>query len=268
MIEIGHVVLLGIVEGLTEFIPVSSTGHLIIVGHLIGFVGAKAKTFEVFIQLGAILAVVIQYRSRFIGLLPRPPQILGNKTQFSGLFGLALLALTTLPALVAGAAVHSYIKRYLFGPTTVALGLGIGGAIILLTERSRNPKRIGLDTLTWKDALAIGCFQCLALWPGVSRSGATIVGAMMIGIERKTAAEYSFIAAVPVMLAATTFDLYKTAPILQTSDYLTFCIGFSIAFISALISIRIFTALLGRITLRPFGWYRIGISPVIYGFMR
>jgi undecaprenyl-diphosphatase len=264
MTEIMQIIILGVVEGLTEFIPVSSTGHLIIVGHLIGFVGEKAATFDVFIQLGAILAVVFLYKERFLSLLS-----FENKPDaFSGRHGLLLLATTTLPALVIGALVHSYIKRYLFGPTTVAIGLGIGGVIMIFIEgRRKVEQRAGLHTLRVKDALAIGFFQCLAMWPGVSRSGATMVGGMLMGIERKTAAEYSFLAAVPVMAAATVFDLYKAASLL-THDYLTFLAGFGISFIAAMIAVKTFIKLLGKITLKPFGWYRIGIALLILGFMR
>ncbi len=266
MSEIIQVIILGLVEGLTEFIPVSSTGHLIIVGHLIGFVGTKADTFEVFIQLGAILAVVFLYKDRFLSLLS-----FEKKEGFSGINGITLLAMTTLPALVFGAVAHSYIKQHLFNPTTVAIGLLVGGVVMLLVEKKGSrwetaPKREGLDRLTIKNALSIGFFQCLAMWPGISRSGATIVGGMMIGIERKTAAEYSFLAAVPVMVAATTFDLYKTFSLLNQSDYLIFLIGFGISFVSAMIAIRIFIKLLGQITLKAFGWYRIVLALIILGW--
>ena len=265
MSEIVQVIILGVVEGLTEFIPVSSTGHLIIIGHLIGFVGEKAATFEVFIQLGAILAVVWLYRDRFLSLL----SFKNEPDVFAGRKGLILLALTTLPALFIGALAHSYIKKYLFGPMTVALGLGVGGVIMLLIEKriGKKGKRTGLDRLRFQDALAIGFFQSLAMWPGVSRSGATMVGAMLLGIERKTAAEYSFLAAVPVMFAATFYDLYKASPLLAASDYLTFLTGFVISFLSSLIAIAGFIKLLGRVTLVPFGLYRIGMAIFILWLM-
>jgi undecaprenyl-diphosphatase len=264
-VEIIQAILLGLVEGLTEFIPVSSTGHLILAGHLLGFVGEKADTFDIFIQLGAILAVVFLYKERFLSLLSFQK---GNG--FSGMNGMILLSLTTLPALLIGALAHSAIKQYLFSPVTVAWGLGVGGIVMILVERKRSAQgeqneRAGLDQLRIKDALAIGCFQCLAMWPGISRSGATIVGGMLMGMERKTAAEYSFLAAVPVMVAATTLDLYKTFPLLDRSDYLTFLIGFGISFLSAMVAIRVFIRLLGAVTLRPFGWYRMGLALVILG---
>jgi undecaprenyl-diphosphatase len=255
--------ILGVVEGVTEFIPVSSTGHLILVGHLLGFEGPKAATFEVFIQLGAILSVVFLYKERFLGLLS-----FGTSTGFAGTKGLTLLGLTTFPALVIGGIAHGFIKAYLFNPITVAAGLGIGGVGILLIERFLpRVKKTGLDALDWMDALAIGFFQCVALWPGMSRSGATILGAMAFGVERKTAAEYSFLAAVPVMFAATALDLYKGLKFLQSSDLPTFAIGFVVSFISAVIAVKFFIQLLGRHTLKGFGWYRIGLALVIVAFL-
>jgi undecaprenyl-diphosphatase len=257
-------IILGVVEGLTEFIPVSSTGHLILAGHLLGFEGEKAGTFEVFIQLGAILAVVLLYKERFYGLIPGE-----EKEGLAGMNGLKLLFLTTLPALVIGAATHGFIKSHLFNPTTVAIGLGVGGMAILLIERYLpKVKKRGVDSLGWQDALAIGFFQCLALWPGVSRSGATILGGMMIGVERKTAAEYSFLAAVPVMFAATAYDLYKSLAYLQASDMATFGIGFIVSFVTAWLSVKWFIGLLGRYTLKGFGWYRIVVAILILWLLR
>ncbi len=261
MIELFHAVILGLVEGLTEFIPVSSTGHLIVVGHLLGFEGPKASTFEIFIQAGAILAVVFLYRERFLRLCT------WEKAEgFSGLHGATLLALTTLPALLFGAAAHSAIKQYLFTPFTVAIGLGMGGAGILVVERfCPKVRKSGLDSLRWRDALAIGLFQCLAMWPGVSRSASTIVGGMIVRVERKTAAEYSFLAAVPVMFAATALDLYKSLPFLHASDIPMFSVGFVVSFIAAWFAVESFLHLLGSHTLKPFGWYRIGVAPLILG---
>lgn len=256
MSEVVYASILGVVEGLTEFIPVSSTGHLIITGHLLGFEGPKAATFEVFIQLGAILAVVVLYRDRFVGLLN-----FDKKKGFVGVNGLMLLAWTTFPALVFGAAAHGFIKAHLFNPTTVAIGLSVGGIGILLTERFLpKAKTHGLDALGWREALAIGFFQCLALWPGVSRSASTIVGGMLMKVERKTAAEYSFLAAVPVMFAATAYDLYKSRSFLQWTDATTFLIGFVISFISAWFAVTFFIKLLGRHNLIAFGWYRIIVA--------
>jgi len=268
--DIFQAIILGIVEGLTEFLPVSSTGHLIITGYFLGLSGEKVATFEVFIQLGAILAVVFSYKERFLGLIS-----LKRTNQFSGMNGLILLSLTTLPALFFGALAHSYIKRHLFNMTTVALGLGLGGVIMLLVERRNAGQtqghvptpREGIDHLNWRDALAIGFFQSLALWPGVSRSGATIVGGMILGIHRKTAAEYSFLAAVPLMCAAVIFDLIKSGPLLQASDAPIFIVGFVVSFVAAMGAISYFVRLLGQITLSPFGWYRIAIAIFILGLV-
>jgi undecaprenyl-diphosphatase len=264
MTELLDSFILGIVEGLTEFIPVSSTGHLILAGHLLGFEGEKASAFEIFIQLGAILAVAFLYKERFFGLNP-----FNKGSGLAGIHGLTLLFLTTLPALLLGAIAHDFIKSHLFNSKTVALGLGVGGVVILLVERFL-PKirKRGVDSLTWKEALSIGFFQCAALWPGTSRSGATIVGGMMLGVERKTAAEYSFLAAVPVMLAATAYDLYKSRSFLQSSDIPIFAIGFVVSFITAWFTVRWFIRLLGRYTLSPFGWYRIAIALMILWFLR
>ncbi|TAK10077.1 MAG: undecaprenyl-diphosphate phosphatase [Candidatus Manganitrophaceae bacterium] len=259
MVDLLNAVILGVVEGLTEFIPVSSTGHLIIAGHLLGFEGAKASTFEVFIQLGAILAVVVLYKERFFRLLDF------SKTRgFAGWNGFVLLGLTTLPALIFGFLAHKFIKEHLFNTTTVAIGLGVGGVGILLAERFLpKPEKHGLDSLRPQDALLIGLFQCLALWPGVSRAGATILGAMIIGTERKTAAEYSFLAAVPVMFAATGYDLLKSRSFLQAADIPFFAVGLIVSFIAAWLAVRTFIQLLSRYTLTPFGWYRIAAAAAL-----
>lgn len=257
-------ILLGIVEGLTEFIPVSSTGHLIVVGRLLGFEGEVAATFEIVIQLGAILAVVVQQRHRFIALL-RPAGAEG----FAGVRGIRLLVITTIPALIAGALLHGLIKEHLFGPVTVSVALLVGGVGILVAERLRPPTRIhDVDGITPRMALMIGLFQCLALWPGVSRAAATIVGGLLLGLERRTAASYSFLAAVPVMFAATLYDLLKSWSILDRSDLPGFAVGFVVAFFSAWAAVRWFLALLGRSSLRPFAWYRIVVAPFIYWLVR
>jgi undecaprenyl-diphosphatase len=262
--ELLYAVVLGIVEGLTEFVPVSSTGHLIVVGHLFGFEGPKVATFEIFIQLGAILAVVVLYKERFFRLCT-----FQRTRGFDGRRGLILLGLTTIPALVFGAATHRLIKGYLFTPVTVALGLGFGGIGILVMERFLpRVKKTGLDALTYRDAVVVGLFQCFALWPGMSRSASTIVGGMAVGIERETAALYSFLAAVPIMFAATTLDLYKSLPILQGSDVPTFGVGFVVSFVAAWLAVQFFLRYLGSHTLKPFGWYRIIVGSAILWFLR
>lgn len=259
MNELFYALILGLVEGITEFIPVSSTGHLIVVGHLLGFKGPKAATFEIFIQLGAILAVVFLYKERFLRLFT-----LQRSVGFSGLSGWILLGLTSLPALVLGALAHGLIKQYLFNPITVAVGLGLGGIAILVVERYRpRVKKSGLDALSWQDALQIGLYQCLALWPGVSRSASTILGAMTVGIARDTAAQYSFLAAVPIMVAAIGFDLYKSLPLLDGSDLPFFGVGFVVSFVAAWFAVKSFIQFLGTHTLQFFGWYRIVVAPLI-----
>lgn len=249
-------IILGIVEGATEFVPVSSTGHLIVVGALLGFEGERAATFEVFIQLGAILAVAWLYRARLLGLIPRT-----TSTGFAGWQGLGLLAVTTLPALVLGAAAHGLIRDYLFTPWTVAIGWGVGGVGILLAERIRPPSVVNdLDALSWRRAGTIGLFQCLALWPGVSRSASTMVGGMLVGVRRQTAAEYSFLAAIPVIAAASLFELATNLDILTMSDIPLFATGFLVSFVAAWAAVTFFLRLLATLTLRPFGWYRIVAS--------
>jgi undecaprenyl-diphosphatase len=256
MAELFYAVILGIVEGLTEFIPVSSTGHLIVAGHLLGFTGPAAATFEIFIQLGAILAVVYLYKDHFLRLCT-----FQTSRGFTGRRGIILLALTTVPGLVFGAGTHQFIKSYLFSVATVAVGLGLGGVGILVIERFLpRVKKSGLDALNYRDAILVGLCQCLALWPGMSRSACTIGGGMALGIERETAAQYSFLAAVPLMLAATVLDLYKSLPILQGSDVPMFGIGFVVSFIVAWLAIKFFLRFLGSHTLKPFGWYRIIVA--------
>jgi undecaprenyl-diphosphatase len=275
----GLAIIIGILEGLTEFIPVSSTGHMIIAGHMLGFIGPRADAFEIFIQLGAILAVVGLYRERFLDLIPgrkpNPAAIAaaggasgtGDKLRsldgggFAGWKGLGLLAVTTLPALIAGKLGHHYIKEHLFGPLTVAIGLAIGGAGLILIETFRpKPAKTSLDELGWKEAIWVGLFQCLALWPGMSRAGSTIIGGMLARVDRKTTAEFSFLAAVPLMFAATFYDLYKSREFLQASDAPLFALGFFVSLASAWIAIRFFIRFLANHTLKGFGWYRIALA--------
>ncbi len=258
-------VVLGIVEGITEFLPVSSTGHLIVAGHLLHFSGARAASFEVFIQLGAILAVVVLYWRRFTGLIPTKGLAWDAYAGFSGIKGLTLLFLTTLPALAIGAIAHGAIKQYLFSPATVALALAVGAVGILLAERFKPQARVtDLDALGYGQAFLIGLFQCLAMWPGMSRSASTIIGGMVSGLDRKIAAEYSFLAAVPVMIAATSYDLYKAWGVLQAADFLFFSVGFLVSFVSAALAVKTFIAAVQRWSLAPYAWYRLAIAPIIY----
>ena len=255
-------VLLGIVEGLTEFLPVSSTGHLIITGHLVGFTGEKANIFEVVIQLGAILAVVSLYRKRFLGLLRHDPE-----RPFSGRRGVLLLILTSLPASILGLLTHGLIKSYLFNTTSVAWALAVGAVALLAIEQCKTRTQYhDLDSITPVLALGIGLFQCLALWPGFSRAGATIMGGMILGASRKTAAEYSFIAAVPIMFAATGFDLLQGWKLFAFHDFVFLGIGFVVSYVSAWFAVKAFIRLLSRVTLRPFAVYRLLIAPLVLFF--
>ncbi len=255
--------ILSIVEGLTEYLPVSSSGHLILAGHLLNFTGNKADTFEVVIQLGAILAVVVLYRKRFIGLVRPQPYV-----RFAGMRGICLLLLTSLPACVLGLLLHAHIKQYLFRPSTVLIALVVGALCMIFAEhRNRKPTCITLDDMTPHLALGIGCFQCLALWPGFSRSAATIMGGMLLGAKRPLAAEYSFIAAVPVMVAATGYDMLKNFAQFSAADIPFFLIGIGGSFVSALLAVKIFISLTQRLSLTPFAIYRLVLAPFVYYFM-
>ncbi len=262
-------VVLGVVEGLTEYLPVSSTGHLILAGWLLGFeqmVGTEvAHMFEVFIQLGAILAVVAAYPNRFAGLWPR-----GGAEGFAGLRGLVVLLIATLPAALAGLAFHRGIKVELFHPLSVAAGLAAGAIWILVLEwwKARTPspwRRDSVDALRWGDALAIGVFQCLALWPGMSRSSSTILGAMMIGVERKAATEFSFFAAVPLLAAAAVFDLLKTLPMLRAEHVPLLAVGLAVSFVFAFLAVKLFVRFVARHSLVAFGWYRLAVAAAVAG---
>jgi len=254
--------ILGLVEGLTEFLPVSSTGHLILVGHLIGFTGDKADSFDIIIQLGAILAVVVLYWKRFWWLVAPKPL-----NAFSGLRGIWLLFLTSLPASIVGLLARKVIKTYLFGPTTVALALAVGAIMIFVVERKRPRDRYySLDEMTPGLAFGIGCFQCLALWPGFSRSAATIMGGMLLGAKRSLAAEYSFIAAVPIMFAATLFDFYKSSALFSSDDLGILAIGFVVSFAAALVAVKGFIILVKQVSLKPFAWYRLALAGAVFFF--
>jgi len=257
-------VVLGLVEGITEFLPVSSTGHLILAGHLLGFTGAQADSFDVFIQLGAILAVVACYRNLFGSVFKAP-----TEAGFSGTRAIFFLAVTTLPALVLGKLLHAHIKLYLFTPTTVAMGLALGAIWILITEhffRHRDPR--GLEIMTWKLALYVGLYQCLAMWPGMSRSTCTILGGMLIGLDRRSATEYSFFAAVPIMCAATAYDLLKSWHVLSASDLPIFATGFIVSFFCAWGSIRFLLHYVSRHSFKAFAWYRLAVAGLVFALMR
>lgn len=248
---------LGVVEGLTEFLPISSTGHLIITGDVLGLNGALAKTFEIFIQLGAILAVVWLYRQRLwaVGRHLGRPQ--------SRSFVLNLLW-GFLPAAIAGLTLHRPIKAHLFNSTTVALALIVGGVVILVVEwRSRSGGVERVDDIAPLQALKVGLAQTLALIPGVSRAGATIIGGMLLGLSRTTATEFSFFLALPTIGAATVFDLYTHRSLLSGSDALMFAVGTVTALITAAGCIRWLITYVGGHDFKGFGFYRVGFGVLV-----
>jgi undecaprenyl-diphosphatase len=254
----GMAALMGVVEGLTEYLPVSSTGHLILLEEWMH--GSFHESFEVVIQSGAMLAVLVEYRTRFLRLLDfRSPK------GFAGVRGLSWLALTTLPAVVLGLLFHDAIKAKLFSPGVIAVALGVGGIVMIILERFLpSHEDAGVDQLGWKRALGIGCFQCIAMVPGTSRSMATILGGRLLGLGRKTAAEYSFFAAVPVLLLAGLYDLYKGLGTLQRSDLIPYAIGVVVSFFVARLAIRFLMKLISHHTLEAFGWYRIALSLLVW----
>ncbi|MFZ5832366.1 MAG: undecaprenyl-diphosphate phosphatase [Planctomycetota bacterium] len=267
MTESLQAAVMGIVEGLTEFLPVSSTGHLILAGRVIGFertVGDDfAKAFDVVIQIGAILAVVVAYPRRFAGLAD-----FRGQNGFRGLRGIGLLLLTTLPALVFGLLLHKPIKAYLFSPATVAVGLALGAVWILVMERRRDHAVIAsVDGLTWRVALAVGFFQCIAMWPGISRSAATILGGMMVGLDRRTATEYSFFAAVPVLAAAAAFDFIRSYDTIDPERMKLLAIGLVVSFFSAWAAVKWLVHFVSRHKLTVFAWYRLALAAVVVGLL-
>jgi len=253
----------GIVEGLTEFAPISSTGHLILVGDLIGFTGDKAKTFEIFIQLGSILAVVVLYFRRFLSLFGLA-KIEGERHPLN----LLHIIIAAIPASVLGLVCHDFIKDKLFSPTTVLVGLVAGGILLIVADkRGNHAKSETIDHISYKQAFQIGLFQCLSLWPGFSRAGSTISGGLLIGCGYKAAAEFSFILAVPMMVGATGLDLLKSLDTLSPKDLPLFLTGFITAFIVAMLSIVFFLKLLQRIKLTPFAIYRFVLSALFLVYM-
>jgi len=262
---LGIAVLLGIVEGLTEFIPVSSTGHLIIAGHLLGFTGEKASSFEVAIQLGAILSIVFLYWRTFVGLIPMGSRSAIGQSNLEGWPGLWRIGAATLPALLVGYTARHIIQDKLFTPEAVTLALAVGGVAILLAERLvRGRRSKPLETVTLRQAFGVGLFQVLALWPGTSRAAATIIGGMLLGLDRKSAAEFSFLIAVPIMFAATGYEVVKMRELFALQDTIQFGIGFIVSFIVALLAVRGFLRFLERGRLTPFAWYRMIAAPLFY----
>jgi len=253
-------VVLGIVEGLTEFLPVSSTGHLIVAGQLIGYTGEKAKVFEIVIQSGAMLAVIWEYRARFgrvLRGLHRDPA--ARQFAFN-------LAVAFAPAALLGLAFGGAIKQHLFHAVPVAAAFIIGGGIILWVERSQRPVRVDrVDDMTWKDALKVGFAQAFALIPGTSRAGATIIGGMLFGLSRRSATEFSFFLAVPTLIAAGAYDLYKNRALLDGGDLGVFSAGSIVSFVSAFLCVRWLLRYIATHDFSAFAWYRIAFGFVVLG---
>ncbi len=256
------VIILGFVEGVTEFLPVSSTGHLILASALLGYDPERWKVFNIVIQLGAILAILVLYwRTLFAvmsGVLKRQPESLRFARNI-------LIAFT--PAVVIGLAFHDEVEALLGRADVVAWALIVGGVAILVIERFAAAGTVrGIEALSARTAIGVGLIQCMAMVPGVSRSGATILGALSLGVERRTAAEFSFFLAIPTMLGATTLELVKNRDLLDGHDMGLIGVGFGVSFVVALGVVKAFVTLIGRYGFAPFAWYRIiaGTSALLW----
>ncbi len=262
-------VILGIVEGFTEYLPLSSTGHMILVGDWLGFDGPRASVFEVFIQLGAILSVLIIYKEKFIRMLYqyRCWNLFRRENWFRTDTGLTLahVAAGIVPVMGIGYLAHHAIKTYLFSAGTVIIGLIIGGLFMLAAEKAHMKVRCkDVEKMTIVQAFLVGAFQMLALWPGFSRSGSTIAGGLFLGMSRKAAADFSFIIAVPVMIVACFYDLLKSLSYLSGNDLVMIAIGFVTAFIVAYVSVLWFLKFLNKSTLASFAYYRFVVALVSF----
>jgi undecaprenyl-diphosphatase len=257
-----NAIVLGLVEGLTEFLPISSTGHLIIAGSLLGFVGDRAKVFEIAIQSGAMLAVVWEYRARF------GHAIAGIASDPAARRFAQNLVIAFVPAAALGFVLGKHIKALLFHPVPVAIAFIAGALVILWAERRQRarPESVrvtDVDAMTWQDALKVGLAQAFALIPGTSRSGATIIGGMLFGLSRKVATEFSFFLAVPTLVAAGAYSLWKERAVLSAADLPMFSVGFVVSFVSALLCIRWLIRYVSRHDFLPFVWYRIAFGLVV-----
>ncbi|UUY07304.1 undecaprenyl-diphosphate phosphatase [Pseudomonas sp. J452] len=253
-----QVLILGLVEGLTEFLPISSTGHQIIVAKLVGFGGDREFAFNIIIQLGAILAVIWEYRRKILTVafnVPRQAQ--------AQRFTLNLL-IAFMPAVVLGVAFADLIREYLFNPITVAVALVVGGVVMLWAEQRQHEVTVEeVDDMTWKDALKIGCAQCLAMIPGTSRSASTIIGGLLFGLSRRAATEFSFFLAMPTMVGAAVYSGYKYRELFQPGDLPVFALGFVVSFVFAMIAVRALLKFIANHSYAVFAWYRIGFGLLI-----
>jgi undecaprenyl-diphosphatase len=253
-------VILGIVEGVTEFLPISSTGHLIIVNRFINFGGDFAEMFDIVIQLGAILSVIVYFWNRLApwGADKTPVQ----KKEVWTLWSKTIVAV--IPALAIGAAFEHAIKRHLFHPSVVATTLIIGGILLLLIEsRKKSPALLSVSEITYKTALFIGMIQCLAMIPGTSRSAATIIGAMLLGASRAAAVEFSFFLAIPTMIAASAYSLLKHGTSLRVVEWQALAVGFAVSFFVAWGIVAFLMNFIRKHDFKPFGYYRIALGCII-----
>ena len=250
--------ILGVVEGLTEFLPISSTGHQIIVADLLDFGGERAMAFNIIIQLGAILAVVWEFRRKILDV------VTGLPTQRNAQRFTVKLLIAFLPAVVLGVIFADLIHHYLFNPITVATALVLGGIVMLWAERRQHEVHAEtVDEITWKDALKVGFAQCLAMIPGTSRSGSTIIGGLLFGLSRKTATEFSFFLAMPTMVGAAVYSGYKYRDLFQPADLPVFALGFVTSFIFAMIAVKGLLKFIASHSYAAFAWYRIAFGLLI-----
>ncbi|BDA86900.1 undecaprenyl-diphosphatase 1 [Aureimonas sp. SA4125] len=252
---VANATILGFLEGLTEFIPVSSTGHILLAGHFLGF-HSKAGTFEVLIQLGAVLAVLSVYFAKIWQLVVTLPSSPRSRHFVTGVL------LAFLPAAIVGAFAHDFIKTVLFeSPTTICVALLVGGIILLLIDRRTvTPIHTEITDYPLSLCLKIGLFQCLAMIPGTSRSGATIAGALLMGTDKRSAAEFSFFLAMPTMAGAFALDLYKNRNVLSADDLSLIVIGFAVSFVVALFVVKYLLDFVSRHGFAPFAWWRIAVG--------
>ena len=250
--------LLGIVEGLTEFLPISSTGHQIVVADLLGFAGARAQAFNIIIQLGAVLAVIWEYRLRIIAIVIGVP-----RDRIAQRFTINLLV-AVLPAAVIGVLFADLIHTWLFNPLTVACALVVGGVLMLWAEqRTHDVTVTNVEQMHWSHALKVGCAQCLALVPGTSRSAATIIGGLLFGLSRKAATEFSFFLAMPTMVGAALYSGWKYRALFESADLPLFALGFFTAFVIAMLTVRALLRFIASHSYAVFAWYRIGFGVLI-----
>jgi undecaprenyl-diphosphatase len=258
LVPLFKALVLGVVEGLTEFLPISSTGHLILAGDLLGFNDEKGKIFHVAIQTGAMLAVVWEYRRKFAHVLARV------LTEPAAQRFVANVVVAFIPAAVLGLAFAKYIKAALFKPVPVAIAFIVGAFVILWAERRDHRVRVeSVDDMTWLDALKVGCAQCFALIPGTSRSGATIIGGMLFGLSRRAATEFSFFLAVPTLIGAGAYDFWKSRELFSVGDLEVLGVGLVTAFVSAFLCIRWLLRYIASHDFTIFAWYRIAFGVIV-----